>query len=315
MSRRRAVLGLVLVVLTAATAAAGGPPVKPLVLPRTPRVLVFAPHPDDETLAAGGLIARLVRQRAAVRVAFITNGDGWPWAAQEEFSRKKPTDEDYVALGELRQREALAATRQLGLKQHDVSFLGFPDGGLAELWRDHWSRAAPYTSPFTKEDQSPYAGTVSPDAEYDGQDLTSVITRLLRDMRPNVVVIPHPYDTHLDHAHTGYFVTEALYALQARHVLRPNVMVLTYLVHNPVWPPALHGVQEPMVPPSIHRVPDTIWKQIVLSREEFSAKTSALSAYHSQIEASADFLHRFLRPNELFGLVKSKLLGRIAATH
>jgi hypothetical protein len=92
-------------------------------------------------------------------------------------------------------------------------------------------------------------------------------------------------------------------------------MVLTYLVHNPLWPPSLHGVQEPMVPPSMHRVPDTIWKQIVLSREEFSAKTSALSAYHSQIEASADFLHRFLRPNELFGLVKSKLLGRIAATH
>jgi LmbE family N-acetylglucosaminyl deacetylase len=297
------------------SAGAGKPPVTPLVLPPNPRVLVFAPHPDDETLAAGGLIARLVRQRAAVRVTFVTNGDGWPWAAQEEFSRKKPTDEDYVALGELRQREALAATRQLGLKQHDVTFLGFPDGGLAELWRNHWSRALPYTSPFTKEDQPPYEGIVSPDAEYDGQDLTSVITRLLRDMKPNVVIIPHPYDTHLDHAHTGYFVTEALYALQSHHVLRPNVMVLTYLVHNPLWPPSLRDIHEPLIPPSMHRIPDTIWKEIVLSREEFSAKTSALSAYRSQIEASSDFLHRFLRPNEVFGLVKSKLLGRIAAMH
>ena len=315
MIRRPAALGLVIVAATVLTAGAGNPPVTPLVLPHNPRVLVFAPHPDDETLAAGGLIGRLVRQRAAVRVTFVTNGDGWPWAAQEEFSRKKPTDEDYVALGELRQREALAATRQLGLKQHDVTFLGFPDGGLAELWRNHWSRALPYTSPFTKEDQPPYEGIVSPDAEYDGQDLTSVITRLLRDMKPNVVVIPHPYDTHLDHAHTGYFVTEALYALQSRHVLRPNVMVLTYLVHNPLWPPSLHGIHDRLVPPSMHRIPDTIWKEIVLSREEFSAKTSALSCYKSQIEASSDFLHRFLRPNELFGLVKSKLLGRIAAMH
>jgi LmbE family N-acetylglucosaminyl deacetylase len=303
------------VVAAAGAVEAGGAPVKPLVLPHNPRVLVFSPHPDDETLGAGGLIARLVRQRAAVRVAFITNGDGWPWAAQEEFSRKTPTDSDYVALGELRQREALAATRRLGLKRHDVRFLGFPDGGLAELWRNHWSRALPYTSPFTKEDQPPYAGTESPDAEYDGQDLTSVITRLLREMRPTVVVIPHPYDTHPDHAHTGYFVTEALDALQSRHVLRPNVMVLTYLVHNPLWPPGLHGMQERLVPPSTHRVPDTIWKEIVLSPEELGAKTSALSAYRSQIEASADLLHRFLRPNEVFGMVKSKLLGRIAATH
>src|SRR5207247_6384648 len=56
------------------------PAVQPLTLPAHPRVLVFAPHPDDESLAAGGLITRLVHAGDAVRVVFVTNGDGYPWA-------------------------------------------------------------------------------------------------------------------------------------------------------------------------------------------------------------------------------------------
>jgi hypothetical protein len=40
------------------------------------RLMVFAPHPDDETLAAGGLIQRVLARDGQVRVVFVTNGDG-----------------------------------------------------------------------------------------------------------------------------------------------------------------------------------------------------------------------------------------------
>jgi LmbE family N-acetylglucosaminyl deacetylase len=282
----------------------------PLVLPASPRVLVVAPHPDDETIAAGGLIARLTRRGARVRVLCMTNGDGYLQAVRQDLHEEKPSDTDYAELGELRQQEAIAATARLGLRRQDLIFQGFPDGGLAQLWRDHWSRSSPYTSPYTKEDSPP-----APDgAEYDGQDLTSLITRELRAFRPTVVVIPHPYDAHLDHAHASYFVIEALDALQATHVLPERLLVLTYLVHLPTWPSA-GGEHDRLAPPSAREIPDTIWYQIDLTPAELAAKQAALGEYRSQLRVLSDLLHRFLRPNELFGRVKSGVLDRIAEVH
>ncbi len=283
-------------------------------LPRHPRVMVFAPHPDDETIGTGGLIFRLARQHVPLRVVFVTNGDGWPWAVEEDLEVKKPLDTDYLALGEIRQREALAATRRLGLGRHDVAYLGFPDGGLSALWQQHWLRTRPYTSPYTKEDSPPYPGTVDPDVDYDGQDLTSVIARLLREFRPTVVIIPHPYDAHPDHEHTSYFVIEAIDALQNRHELSPNVAVLTYLIHNPFWPPP-RDASDILSPPSRGRVPDTFWEEVELTPAETTAKAAALREYRSQLEASEDLLRRFLRRNEIFGRVKSRVFAHIAAVH
>ncbi len=284
--------------------------VRPLVLPDRPRVLVVAPHPDDEVLGAGGLLHRLGRRRVPVRVVYVTNGDGWPWAVQAHFHRLDVTPADFLALGRLRRAEARAAGRRLGLDPDDVRFLGFPDGGLAALWRAYWSH--PYTSPFTRVGTPPYPRVAVPRVHYEGDDLAAVLTRVLREFRPTVVVVPHPYDTHPDHAHTCAFATEALDRLQARHELPRDVLVLTYLVHHDAWPPRWDGGAAPLPPPP---VPDTRWREIVLSSEERRAKAEALAAHASQLEASADFLLRFERPNELFGRVKSQVLGRLAVVH
>ncbi len=62
-------------------------------LASTDRLLVFAPHPDDETLATGELIQTALAAGASVRVIFATDvfsvpnvsmctltGSGWPIA-------------------------------------------------------------------------------------------------------------------------------------------------------------------------------------------------------------------------------------------
>jgi len=283
--------------------------VAPLALPAHARVVVFAPHPDDETVGVGGLLFRLAQAHTPLRVVFVTNGDGYRRALEQDFAVERPTDADYVALGELRQREALAALAHLGVARRDVRFLGFPDGGLAELWRAHWLRTHPYTSPYTKESSPPDPEGVG----YDGQDLTSIVSGILRDFGPTVIVMPHPYDTHLDHAHTSYFVTEALSELEASGVLAPPPTVLTYLVHHPRWP-VLPG-------PSFDRefplgdLPDTRWSESELAPAALAAKRAALEEYQSQLGVMNGFLRHFLCRNELFATVDPSVLVRIAAVH
>jgi LmbE family N-acetylglucosaminyl deacetylase len=281
----------------------------PLALPARARVIVFAPHPDDETVGVGGLLFRLAHAGVPVRVVFITSGDGYRRALEHAFDLTHPTDADYVALGKRRRQEAIAALGHLGVARRDVRFLGFPDGGLAELWRAHWLRTHPYTSPYTKESRPP-----EPEgAGYDGQDLTSVISGILLDFGPTVVVMPHPYDTHLDHAHASYFVTEALGDLEASGVLSPDPLVLTYLVHHPRWP-ALRGPAFDRQLP-LAEVPDTRWTETELAPEELAAKRAALEEYRSQLGVMSGFLRGFLCRNELYATVDPAVLTRIASVH
>ncbi|MBK7876344.1 MAG: PIG-L family deacetylase [Planctomycetes bacterium] len=87
----------------------------PRSLPR--RVLVVAPHPDDEVLGCGGLAALLARSGAEVRVLVLTDG-----ARGAEPAAQGP---DLVAR---REAEARAGGAALGVKEH--VFLSLPDGAL-----------------------------------------------------------------------------------------------------------------------------------------------------------------------------------------
>lgn len=88
-------------------------------LPAVP-TLVVAPHPDDETLMAGGLIA-LQRARAVdVHVLAITDGE----AAYEPADRRELAAERRV--------EQAAALEQLGVGPDSVTRLAIPDGAAAD---------------------------------------------------------------------------------------------------------------------------------------------------------------------------------------
>jgi LmbE family N-acetylglucosaminyl deacetylase len=311
---RSIVGGLVVVTCAAVVLAATDPPRVPETLPLShgTRVVVFAPHPDDETIAAGGLIRHLTAMGATVHVVFVTSGDGYPDAVRAALHGRAPSARDYLAYGRLRRNEALEAGRRLGIPPAALHFLAFPDGGLDTLWQAHWERDRPYTSPYTATDRPPYPGVLDRRVEYDGQDLTAAISRVLTAVRPTLVVMPHPEDTHLDHAATARFVVEAVAHLRARHVLPRNVEVMAYLVHDPLWPPT---VAETATLPPPSRIHDTRWVSIPLSADEQAAKTQALQAYASQLAVMPGLLRRFLRPNELLGRVDSDVLVGIAARH
>lgn len=84
--------------------------------------LVLAPHPDDESLGCGGVIAECVARGRPVRVAVLTDG-----AASHPASASFPPPR----LAALRQEETRAAVAELGLDpDRDLDFLGLPDTAL-----------------------------------------------------------------------------------------------------------------------------------------------------------------------------------------
>lgn len=88
------------------------------------RVLFLFPHPDDETMAAGGLISVLTQKKwADVRVIVATKGE-----AGDELVKLAPRE-----LGDLREREYTSALRKLEVADQDFAMWDFPDGGLSDL--------------------------------------------------------------------------------------------------------------------------------------------------------------------------------------
>mgnify|MGYP002778988132 CR=1 FL=1 len=84
--------------------------------------LVLAPHPDDESIGCGGLIAECVARGRPVRVAILSDG-GASHPNSPSFPRPR--------LAALRQEETRAAVAELGLDpSRDVDFLGLPDAAL-----------------------------------------------------------------------------------------------------------------------------------------------------------------------------------------
>jgi hypothetical protein len=82
------------------------------------RVLVLAPHADDETIGCGGTLAGLIRDGAAVEVLVVTDGA----AGEADPGRRRET-------GELRLGESRGALEVLGGGSVRCGFL--PDRGLS----------------------------------------------------------------------------------------------------------------------------------------------------------------------------------------
>ncbi|UAK23835.1 PIG-L deacetylase family protein [Sphingomonas nostoxanthinifaciens] len=89
----------------------------------TRTLLVIAPHPDDETIGAFGLMARMRRRGANVRVVVVSDGAG-----SHRDSRSWPS----ARLIRERRRETRNAARRIGVYAPALTFLELPDGGLAE---------------------------------------------------------------------------------------------------------------------------------------------------------------------------------------
>jgi LmbE family N-acetylglucosaminyl deacetylase len=272
---------------------------------------VFAPHPDDESIGAGGVIQQALAGGKKVRVVFATSGDAYPQAAAALF--KKPLaglgPADYVSLAATRQREAVAAGTVLGLSASSLVFLGYPDGALAAVHANE--SASPVQSPTTGR-RSTYGPAVADyhtlvhgqPAVYTRSGAVADVVEILRASEPSTVYVTDLVDTHSDHAATFELVAEAAASLDYAGEL------LTFVVHsgpNECWPfpngatpqsgfeqHAANGTTYPIGaywPPPV-RVPVT--------PSQCEVKLRAIAAHASQCAVDGEYLDSFVKSEELF---------------
>lgn len=291
----------------------GPTPASTYVPQRDESIVVFAAHPDDETLGAGGLIHRAVSAGAHVTVVIFTNGDGYLEGVDVGFHTLFSTPQKFIQYGALRQQEALAAAAQLGVAPSQVVFLGYPDRGLAVLWGPRWGCARPYVSPYTRKDRSPYSRTYNPEARYCGEDVLSDVTSVLHRVQPMVIVLHHPEDTHRDHWAAEAFVTAAVERLAAEgEEWARRVQVLHYLVHHGPYPtPRTYAPDLGFRLPQDLWVGPSRWIQVPLDPSDLDAKRRALLEYRTQLRLLRTFMLSFVRRDELFDLYPAVLPERL----
>jgi LmbE family N-acetylglucosaminyl deacetylase len=163
----------------------------------TDRILILAPHPDDESLATGGLIQQARAAGAKVWVVFATDGDNNLWAQRVIERRLLVSDHDRAKWGARRRQESRRALQRLGVEWSDVVSLGLPDQGLTAL--------------LLRGGES-VLGTL----------------RMIYDLRrPTLLVLPSADDSHPDHSSLHVLARIALDALPAE-----SVRILEYVVHR-----------------------------------------------------------------------------------
>ncbi len=149
--------------------------------PRGP-VVIIAPHPDDETLGCGGVIALLARQGVPVHTVFLTDG---------EASRRSHPAIAPSVMGHTRRAEALSALAMLGGDPvaDAAYFFGFPDGELDRL------------------------------APVDAEQLHAALFAILRREQPVAVFAPYRFGGSTEHTAANTFARAACAAAGVTELL------------------------------------------------------------------------------------------------
>jgi len=296
---------------------------------RSERLLVVAPHPDDETLGAGGLIQAVLARGGSVRVVTLTAGDGYVEAVEMATGDLHPRPAEFIAYGEERVRELRSAVQILSHGRARVEDLGFPDGALSALLNEYWSRAHPEHSPTTGASKVYLPHALDRGAAYDGAELKQLLLGIIREMNPTLVAIPDPLDRHPDHAATGLFSilaldewareTGRLGQAEPGSAALPLPRVLAYLVHWPHWPHGWEaGSARPFAPHSEplelpRNLPERGYHRVLLplTPGQVERKAAALRKHATQQAVMGAFLASFERRTEPFSELSARDLETV----
>jgi len=263
------------------------------------KVLILAPHPDDETIGAGGVIQRALKAGADVYVACMTNGDANQLAFIVYEKRLTFRKGEFIHMGEVRKKETVAALKFLGVDEGKQFFLGYPDFGTMEILLKYWGPTKPYQSMFTRVASVPYAENLSPNALYIGENILNDMKTVLLRVKPTKIFVSHPADTNGDHEATYLFLRIALWDL-GNKLKAPQIF--PYLVHCVGWPkPRGFHPKLPLLPHEKFICTQIKWMKLDLSDDEVKVKDKATDFYKSQIPYNPWYMHTFSRKNELFG--------------
>ena len=166
------------------------------------RLLLFAPHPDDESLACSIILQRAVRAGAAVHVVYVTDGDDNPWPQRVLERKWRLSATDRRRWGRLRRTEALAALRVLGVNGSAARFLALPDQKLTAMLMGGCQSAL-----------ERFAGIIA-------------------DWGPTDLLVPSISDTHPDHSALAVMLGLVLSESFSGPMATGQIAVWSYVVHG-----------------------------------------------------------------------------------
>lgn len=228
-------------------------------------LLVFAPHPDDETLGFGGLVRAYLGQGKPVSVVVTTDGDAYCDACRfwKSGSVTGPTcgaldlsnfeTEEVDSFAEVRRRESLRSAAILGAGT--PALLGYPDTGLAAAWQN--LQAGATSKPLRRSDFSSCASCETCTGGYgEGPETELSADSLMRELRERLaattertlLATTHWLDGHGDHAALGSFVKKLNAELDAPRAVAYAVIhahTPKDTPHSDCWYP---GPQAPICP-------------------------------------------------------------------
>ncbi|HTS18946.1 MAG TPA: PIG-L family deacetylase [Verrucomicrobiae bacterium] len=286
------VIAVLLAVVTPAFAQQEFPPITP-----EDRIVVVAPHPDDEVLGAGGIMQQACAVGAEVHVVYLTNGDHNQFAFKLYKLRLHLNPTQYLFFGNLREREATAATEILGLSPDQLTFLGFPDYGTMSIWRDYWRAQAPFRSDATLSNAVPYEDAYRFGQSYTPESATADLVELFRRWRPTRVFVTHPADTNPDHRAAANFVRLAVLEIS---VEQPPPAIDYYIIHFGRWPAPYHYHPDMVLKPPRQLLEDGDWFSVPLTPEQTERKYAAIIKNRTELTTREYYLVSFARANEIF---------------
>ena len=90
-------------------------------------VTVFAPHPDDETIACGGMIAQTTARGDEASIVILADGRYSHKSKFKIWPNPKPE-----RIKAIRKREAIKSAYVLGIKMENIQFMDFEDRTLVQ---------------------------------------------------------------------------------------------------------------------------------------------------------------------------------------
>lgn len=160
------------------------------------RLLVIAPHPDDETIANGVLIQRVRAAGGEVKLVLLTAGENNPWPQRWLERRLWIGAADRQRWGRRRHIELRQALQELAVPSAALQTLEWPDMGVTDVLLHSGSHAL--------------------------EELAAAI----RTFCPNIVAMPSVDDRHPDHG-SAYVLTRLALAS-----LSDAPLQLAYLIHG-----------------------------------------------------------------------------------
>ena len=272
------------------------------------RILVIAPHPDDDLITSAGIIYRAAQRGEPVRVAYMTNGDLYGGAPQ----------------GHERENEAVTGESILGIAEDNLIFLGYPDGYLNTIYAGYLNATDQLVSSNNISATYGNRGLGRMDyhtyrfgspASYNRANIVTDLADIISNYLPDQIFVTSEFDTHPDHSATYRLLRLALSAV---HNTNSGYLPIIHktLAHwnDNIWPNAIDPTS---FTPTIPTLSETgvswvqtglVWADresidvpLPMQSTDFSVNPKFLSiAAHIAEGGTTGFLGNFIHKDEIF---------------